>query len=181
VGHGETDQGPIYLGYRLGPHQGRLAVFRALVYNKGAAVLHMLRRFVGDEAFFSGVRAFYAEHRYRKAGTDDLQKAMEAASGRSLGRFFERWVLDVSLPRVRFTTSTAGEDADRRYEQIGDTFDVPVTATLQYTDGRTEEVVVIVTEASGEQRFPLSGSLRNVDFNRDDAALGSSIRDRPRR
>ena len=59
------------------------------------------RRLVGDEAFFTGLRAFYAEHRYRKAGTGDLQQAMEAASGRRLERFFERWVLDTALPRVR--------------------------------------------------------------------------------
>jgi hypothetical protein len=168
----DTSQGPIWLGYRLGHIKNDTRVFRALVYNKGAAVLHMLRRFLGDEAFFSGIRRFYAENRYRKAGTDDLQKAMEAASGRSLERFFERWVLDVALPRVRFTTSTAGDTLIVRYEQTGDPFDVPVTATLQYTDGRSEEVVVLVTEAAGEQRVPLTGALRTVDFNRDDAALG---------
>ena len=77
-----------------------------MIYNKGASVLHMLRRLVGDEAFFSGLRAFYAEHRYRKAGTDDLRQAMEAASGMALERFFERWVLDTALPRVRITTAT---------------------------------------------------------------------------
>jgi hypothetical protein len=175
-GMDQTDQGPISLGYRLGHIKNDSRVFRALVYNKSAAVLHMLRRFVGDEAFFTGLRRFYAEHRYRKAGTDDLQKAMEAASGRSLERFFERWVLDVSLPRVRFTTSTAGQTAIVRYEQTGDVFDVPVTATLQYSDGRSEDVVVLVTEASGEQRFPLSGTLRSVDFNRDEAALGQFSR-----
>ncbi|MDP2052850.1 MAG: M1 family aminopeptidase, partial [Acidobacteriota bacterium] len=50
-----SDQGPVYLGYRLGHIKGESRVFRALVYNKGASVLHMLRRFVGDEAFFRGV------------------------------------------------------------------------------------------------------------------------------
>ena len=44
-------------------------MFRALVYNKSAVVLHMLRRLVGDEAFFGGVRQFYADHRFKKAGT----------------------------------------------------------------------------------------------------------------
>jgi len=169
----QTHQGPISLGYRLGHIQNDSRIFRALVYNKSALVLHMLRRFIGDEAFFTGVRAFYADHRYRKAGTDDLRTAMEAASGRTLGRFFDRWILDVGLPRVRFTTSTIAGAVIVRYEQTGDVFDVPVTATLQYTDGRTEDVVVLVTEASGEQRVPLSGPLRSVDFNRDDAALGT--------
>ena len=40
----DSDQGPVYLGYRLGHIKGESRVFRALVYNKGAAVLHMLRR-----------------------------------------------------------------------------------------------------------------------------------------
>lgn len=169
----QADQGPIALGYRLGHIRSDSRVFRALVYNKGASVLHMLRRLVGDEAFLTGVRRFYADHRYRKAGTDDLQRAMEAASGRSLERFFARWVFDTALPRVRFMPATAGETLIIRYEQAGEPFEVPVTATLQYTDGRTEEVVVLVTEAAGEQRVALAGPLRAVEFNRDEAALGT--------
>ncbi len=69
----QSDEGPIYLGYRLGHIKGESRVFRALVYNKGALVLHMLRRLVGDEAFFAGVRRYYKEHRFTKAGTDDLR------------------------------------------------------------------------------------------------------------
>ena len=38
-----------------------------------AAVLHMLRRLVGDEAFFLGVRRFYTEQRFKKAGTNDFR------------------------------------------------------------------------------------------------------------
>src|SRR6185436_16686832 len=43
----ESDQGPVDLGYRLGLIQGQGRIFRAIIYNKGASVLHMLRRFVG--------------------------------------------------------------------------------------------------------------------------------------
>jgi aminopeptidase N len=168
-----SDQGPISLGYRLGHVKNEPRVFRALVYNKGAAVLHMLRRFIGDEAFFKGLRRFYAERRYRKAGTDDLRRAMEAEGGRPLERFFERWVLDSSLPRVRLTTATNGGSLEVGYEQVGDTFDVPLTVTVQYTDGSSEDVVVALTEPSGTVVVPLKSAVRNVDFNRDDAALGT--------
>ena len=41
-------------------------------------------------AFFSGLRDFYREFRFQKAGTDDFQRAMERASGRNLGTFFDR-------------------------------------------------------------------------------------------
>ena len=62
----DSDQGPVYLGYRLGHIKGESRVFRALVYNKGAAVLHMLRRLIGDEAFFSGLKQFYASNRFKR-------------------------------------------------------------------------------------------------------------------
>jgi hypothetical protein len=88
----ESDQGPVYLGYRIGHLDDNPRAFRAVVYNKGAIVLHMLRELVGDQAFFAGVRRFYADHRFAKAGTDDFQAAMEQASGRSLAVFFERWI-----------------------------------------------------------------------------------------
>ena len=45
----QSDEGPVYLGYRLGHIKGEGRVFRAIIYNKGAMVLHMLRRFVGDK------------------------------------------------------------------------------------------------------------------------------------
>jgi len=64
----QSDQGPVYLGYRLGHIKSDGRIFRALVYNKGAAVLHMLRRLIGDEAFFKGIRRFYADAKFRKAG-----------------------------------------------------------------------------------------------------------------
>src|SRR5947207_4317201 len=54
----QSDQGPVSLGYRLGHVRNQSRVFRALVYNKGAVVLHMLRRLMGDEAFFRGVRRY---------------------------------------------------------------------------------------------------------------------------
>ena len=63
-----SPQGPVYLGYRLGHIKGESRVFRALVYNKGAMVLHMLRRLMGDEAFFAGLRDFYATWRYTQGG-----------------------------------------------------------------------------------------------------------------
>jgi hypothetical protein len=168
-----SDQGPISLGYRLGHVRNEPRVFRAVVYNKGAAVLHMLRRLIGDEAFFKGLRRFYTANRYRKAGTDDLRQSMEAESGRDLERFFDRWVLDTALPRVRITTATRAETLEVAYEQLGEVFDVPVTVTLQYADGTSEDIVVPMIDAAGTHVVPLRGALRNVEVNRDDAALGT--------
>lgn len=167
----DSDQGPVFLGYRLGHIKGDSRVFRALVYNKGAAVLHMLRRVIGDEAFFSGLRKFYADNRYKKAGTDDLRQAMELASGRDLNRFFERWIYDNGIPRLRFSSSVEGQELVVRFEQSGDIYDVPVTVAVTYADGKTSEFVVIASEAANEARLTLTGTMRSVEANPDGAAI----------
>ena len=168
----ESDQGPIDLGYRLGLIQGQGRIFRALVYNKGASVLHMLRRLVGDEAFFNGLRRFYGEQKFQKAGTDDLQGAMEAASGRSLDRFFTRWIHGADLPVLHYrSTIRPGEVVVEFTQDSNAIFDVPVTVTLQYADGHMQDVVVAVTDARVERHIPTTGTVREVQINRDSASL----------
>jgi hypothetical protein len=167
----QSVEGPIYLGYRLGHIKGESRVFRALVYNKGALVLHMLRRVVGEEAFFAGVRRYYKENRFAKAGTDDLRTAMEAESGLDLSRFFERWVYDSGVPTVRYTTEIGTDEVTVRFEQLGEIYDVPVTVTVQYADGRAQEQVTVLREAATDARIPTRGPVRSVEINQDHAAL----------
>ena len=170
-----SDQGPVYLGNRLGRIEDEPRVFRALVYNKGAMVLHMLRRLLGDETFFGGVRRYYDEMRFRKAGTDDLIRAFEAQSGRSLTAFFERWIHEDDLPDVAFSFRTAsgpdGREAILRFEQRGKLFEVPITVTLRYRGNRRETLVVPVAGEVTEVRVPLQGQLRDVEVNEDGGAL----------
>ena len=168
----ESDQGPIDLGYRLGLIQGQGRIFRAIIYNKGASVLHMLRRFVGDEAFFKGLRRFYSDNKFKKAGTDDFQHEMEMASGRSLDRFFERWIHGSEIPTLRYSTAVRQGEVLVQFDQDSRiVFDVPVTVTIQYADGRLQDVVVPVSDAHVEQRIPTSGVVRDVQINRDSAAI----------
>lgn len=174
-----SDRGPVYLGNRLGQVDDEPRVFRALVYNKGAMVLHMLRRTLGDDVFFDGLRRFYDSSRFAKAGTDDLIRAFEAESGRSLTDFFERWIHEAALPEITFTYHTdarrGGEqddvDAVLRFEQRGTLFEVPVTVTLRYRNGEEDTLIVPITEQVTEVRVPVRGQLRDVDVNSDGAAL----------
>jgi aminopeptidase N len=169
----ESDEGPVYLGYRLGHIKSQPRVFRALVYNKGAAVLHMLRRLVGDETFFAAIRRFYMEQKFQKAGTDDLRRAFEAEAGRPLERFFDRWIYGAAIPRVRYTKTITPQSVVVRFEQVGDQlFDIPVTVTLTYADGRrTQEAVVVLSDRVVEWKMPTTGQVRHVDVNRDQAAI----------
>jgi aminopeptidase N len=168
----DSDQGPVHLGYRLGHIKNDTRVFRALVYNKGAAVLHMLRRLLGDQVFFNSLRRFYQDRRFQKAGTEDLQRAFELESGRDLDRFFERWIYSSELPRLTYHTTIAEREVTVRFDQVGtEVFDIPVTVTIVFTDGKTKDVIVPVTEKQVEQRISVEGVVRQVQINRDSAAI----------
>jgi hypothetical protein len=168
----DSDQGPVHLGYRLGHIKNEPRVFRAIVYNKGAAVLHMLRRLLGDDQFFAGLRAFYEDRKFQKAGTDDVQRAFESQSGRKLDRFFERWIYGTDIPKVTYRVTNSSGGVVIRFQQSADEiFDIPVTVTLTYADGHTQDVVVPVTDAVVEQTIATTGPVRQVQVNRDNAAL----------
>jgi hypothetical protein len=172
----QTAQGPLFLGYRIGHVRDDGRAFRAVVYDKGAAVLHMLRQLIGDEAFFLGVRRFYADWRFEKAGTEDLRLAMEKESGRSLERFFERWVYGSTLPQLTLSykeqdAAGGGRELMLKVEQSGELFDVPVVLLLQYSDKPPAEVIVPVSEKLTEVRLPITGALRRVEVSKDDGTL----------
>ncbi len=67
-------------------------VLNTNVYEKAGFTLHMLRREIGDSAFFRGIRAYYAAHRHGNALTADVQQAFERASSRRLDWFFDQWM-----------------------------------------------------------------------------------------
>ena len=164
-------EGPVYLGYRLGHIQGDDRIFRAVVYNKGAMVLHMLRRLIGDDAFFGGIRAFYNEWKFRKAGTDDFQRVMEKAAGRDLQRFFDVWIFGSVIPRLKFSYHVSGMEATVRFEQQGEAVDVPVTVTVSYASGLSESLIVPLADKQTERTIPLQGRVRTITANADNAAL----------
>ena len=68
---------------------------RAVVYQKGAYVLHLLREEMGEAAFWNGIREYSQRFANRSVTTGDFQDAMERASGRSLEDFFRRWVAGI--------------------------------------------------------------------------------------
>lgn len=167
----ESSEGPIYLGYRLGHIKGDSKAFRSVLYNKSAMVLHMLRNMVGDDAFFRGVRAFYAEQKYNKAGTDDLIATMEKASGRDLSKFFDAWIFGSHIPEARFSHRQDGNKLVLRLEQTGPVMEFPVRVKLTYRSGRTHSIIMIARERVTEHVVDLLGPLRSVDANDDNGSL----------
>ena len=70
----------------------------------------------------------------------------------------------------------SGQEVVLQFEQGDEIFDVPVTVRLEYSDGRTADIVVPVTEKVVEFRAPVEGRLRKVSINEDDGTL-AEIRD----
>ena len=164
-----SEQGPVYLGYRLGHIRNDGRVFRALVYNKGALTLHMLRKLIGDDAFFRGLRRFYATWRFKKAGTEDVKAAFELEAKRDLDTYFDRWIYGSSLPRMKFSYTIEPDAVVVRFEQIGDRFEVPVTVTLRQGTTLTDVMVPVIEQVT-TQRIPTTTQVRSVGVNEDDAA-----------
>ncbi|RLE81082.1 MAG: hypothetical protein DRJ51_04540 [Thermoprotei archaeon] len=70
-----------------------------IVYRKGACVLFMLRRMLGDDLFFKCLRTYYERFKFRIATIDDFIKTVEEVSGQDLDWFFEHWVFGSGVPR----------------------------------------------------------------------------------
>jgi len=66
-------------------------MFDAVSYNKGGRILHMLRNFLGDSAFFKGLNLYLSSNKFKSAEAQQLRLALEEVSGRDLNWFFNQW------------------------------------------------------------------------------------------
>ena len=168
-----TGQGPIWLGYRLGHIRNESRVFRAVIYNKSALVLHMLRGLLGDDRFFAGLRTLYRTSRFRKIGTDDVRRTFEQASGQPLERFFERWIYEFGVPRAAWRAESTGGVTRIVLEQEGDrVYDFPVRVSYVDARGQPQSATIPVTAQQVVYTLPTSGPVR--DLRVDDG--GSLVR-----
>lgn len=78
-------------------------VSQAVGYSKGLMLFHMLRRRLGDDVFVQGLRKFYRDNRFRRAGFADLRAAFEAVSGQPLQTLFTQWVQRTGAPQLRIS------------------------------------------------------------------------------
>jgi aminopeptidase N len=160
----ESDQGPVYLGYRLGHCATTPRFGRCLQQGRRCCMLRLL---VGDEAFFAGMRDFYRTHRFTSAGTDDFRTAMERAANQPLGPFFEQWIFGQSLPALHAAWTADDTNVRVSIRQDGPPFMVPLPVTLIYADGTRETRFVPVREADSTIALPIRGRLRSVEFNEE--------------
>ncbi|MBS7346158.1 MAG: hypothetical protein KIG14_00390, partial [Candidatus Sacchiramonaceae bacterium] len=72
----------------------------AIVYAKGARLMNMLRSYVGEEAFRSGLANYFEEFAYQNTTGDDLWRALGLASGKDVRSFMESWLKQPGYPMV---------------------------------------------------------------------------------
>lgn len=157
-----------------------MALLNTNSYQKGGWTLHMLRALIGDSAFFRGVRSYYLANRHSTALTDDLRRAVEASSGRSLDWFFDQWLRRPGFAEV--TTSWRYDAAERRVvatiaqgTRFG-TYRFPLTVAVTDGSGRERRATVDVpASASATLVVPLDldATPRSVTFDPDVRVLGT--------
>ncbi len=74
-------------------------ITKTIGYDKGAMVFHMLRRQVGDQAFWGALGDLYRDRLFKATSWTDIQKAFEARGRQSLKNFFDQWVFHKGAPR----------------------------------------------------------------------------------
>ena len=134
-------------------YQEPIDLFDRHLYEKGGLVLHMLRRKLGDDVFWDGVRLYLERHAHGVVETNDLMRALEEASGKSLERFFDQWVYRPGHPDLR--VKIGYEDGlltieVKQKQRTGDiaTFAFPLDVLVKTKGGTLERHEKIVTETA---------------------------------
>ena len=147
-------------------------------YQKGAWVLHMLRKRMGDEAFWAGIQAYYAAHMNGSATTDDFRRAMEQASGENLEAFFRQWLYQGGNPHLegwwRYdpTAQAVSIEINQTQTNVGP-FDLPLEVGIYMGDSERPTAIHTVQVTSGFHRFviPVDGEPEDVRLDPDTWAL----------
>lgn len=101
--------------------------FDDITYKKGAALLGMFERWVGEEPFRRGVRGYLQKHRFGNATSEDFLAALSAGAGRDVSAAFRTFLEQPGVPLVRVKPQcTRGGDkpariqlSQERYRPIG--------------------------------------------------------------
>lgn len=80
------------------PEEIRTLFDGAIVYAKGASLLHMLHAYIGKEAFRDGLQIYLKRHQYANATADDLWQALSESSNKDAGAFMQSWITQPGHP-----------------------------------------------------------------------------------
>ncbi|MFT4234432.1 MAG: aminopeptidase N, partial [Microbacterium sp.] len=137
--------------------------FDGITYAKGASVLKQLVAWVGLDAFFQGVGAYFRKHEYGNTTLSDLLAELEKTSGRNLGDWSRKWL---ETAGVNTLSPTIENDADGRITR----FSITQTAPADYPTIRPHRLGIGFYELKGEAlerahyaEIDVDGDLTKVD------------------
>jgi len=139
-------------------------MYRPVVYEKGARVLHSLRRILGDEAFFKTLKEFASRFALKEATLADFKTIVEEVSKKRLDSFFDDWFKKKGFPHYEISEVKI-EPADGRpptsdflvtvfIEQLGEVFRSPLDIAF-YAQGAEEKKEILFGERGGQFSFTL--------------------------
>ncbi|MEQ8715736.1 MAG: M1 family metallopeptidase [Cyclobacteriaceae bacterium] len=117
-------------------------MFDAHSYSKGGRVLHMLRAYVGDEAFFKGLSVYLSENEFSATEVDHLRLAFEKVTGEDLNWFFDQWFFNPGHPQVEIEHFYKNDTLYVKLMQLQDLEISPVYRLPFYVDIHLAENIV---------------------------------------
>ncbi len=165
---------------RHGPPTGtpeRDLMFSWNSYDGGAAVLHALRRTVGDDVFFTILRSWVAENRDQSRVTADFIALAERVSGRDLTTFFDTWLFATQVPSTfptpPATPSTVAATTPAATPATTSTTAAPATSA-------PPNVTTATTAPATTAATAPSGPAATVEFHHPDTRSGDLRPHQPR-
>src|SRR5690554_2641313 len=153
-------------------------------YNKGGRILHMLRYYLGDDAFYEGLKKYLNDNAYTAAEIHHLRLAFEEVSGEDLNWFFNQWFLSSHHPKLDISQEVSGGEVTVRIDQKQDLEKAPLYKLPMkigvYAGGKKTTHEVVVDKNINRFTFAYEGELENIVVDEDRTILGGYSYDKPR-
>lgn len=158
-------------------------LFDDIRYEKGGAVLHMLRNYVGDKAFFASLNKYLTENKFGNAELSDLRKAFETITGNDLNWFFNQWWFGKGHPvlNIIHKYDAANKTIELTVQQTqeskeANTFRIPTTVDI-YIDGKKETKHIDIIDRISTFYFATNKAPQLVNFDADKVLLCEKTED----
>lgn len=153
-------------------------MFDAHSYQKGGRVLHMLRKYVGDDAFFKALNIYLTQNKYKSVEMHQLRLAVEEVTGEDLNWFFNQWFYSAGHPVLDINHSYDEENGvyvievtqQQSGENIPSVYKLPVKVDFYTETGKTTEEIII-DESFEHFEFNPNGKVRWVNFDAEKMLL----------
>lgn len=155
-------------------YDSREDVFDLVTYQKGGGILHMLRNYLGDEAFFAGMQDYLKTNEYQNAEAHQLRLSFEKVSGKDLNWFFNQWYFGSGNPKINYsyTFEPVKKQIAVVIEQTQEQpFQFPLAIDV-YDNGKPKRYNVWVNaQAKNTFNFEVSKNADLVNINADGVLL----------